>query len=58
LISPSSTASMLRNAGAILENPNSFPPIPGQKWPGFFYAWKKDNRIKEQATSNMRQGAS
>ncbi len=35
-----------------------FPPIPGQKWPGFFYAWKKDNRIKEQATSNMRQGAS
>jgi len=58
LISPSSMANMLHSAGKILENPNSFPPIPGQKWPGFFYAWKKDNRIKEQATSNMRQGAS
>jgi len=31
---------------------------PGQKWPGFFYAWIMDNRIKEQATSNMRQGTS
>jgi hypothetical protein len=57
-ISLSSMASMLQSADKILENQNSFPPIPGQKWPGFFYAWKKDNRIKEQATSNMRQGAS
>jgi hypothetical protein len=37
---------------------NSFPPDPGEKSPGFFYAWIMDNRIKEQATSNMRQGTS
>jgi hypothetical protein len=30
---------------------------PGHKWPGFFYAWIMDNRKKEQATSNMRQGS-
>jgi len=29
---------------------------PGEKSPGFFYAWIMDNRKKEQATSNMRQG--
>ena len=56
-ISLSSMVSTLHSAGKILENQNSFPPIPGQKWPGFFYAWKMDNRIKEQATSNMRQGS-
>jgi len=55
-ISLSSTVNTLQSADKTLGN--SFPPIPGQKWPGFFYAWKKDNRIKEQATSNMRQGAS
>ena len=31
---------------------------PGEKSPGFFYAWIMDNRKKEQATSNMRQGTS
>jgi len=30
---------------------------PGEKSPGFFYAWIMDNRKKEQATSNMRQGS-
>jgi hypothetical protein len=28
-----------------------FPPTPGQKWPGFFYAWNRGKRNKEQATS-------
>ena len=30
---------------------------PGEQSPGFFYAWIMDNRKKEQATSNMRQGS-
>jgi len=30
---------------------------PGDFSPGFFYAWIMDNRKKEQATSNMRQGS-
>ena len=28
-----------------------FPPTPGQKWPGFFYAWNRGKRNKEQASS-------
>ena len=30
---------------------------PGEKSPGFFYAWKMKRKKKEQATSNMRQGS-
>ena len=34
-------ANMLHSAEKILETQISFPPIPGQKWPGFFCAWIK-----------------
>ena len=30
---------------------------PGEKSPGFFYAWIMKRKKKEQATSNMRQGS-
>lgn len=40
-ISLSSMVSTLHSAGKILENQNSFPPIPGQKWPGFFMPGKR-----------------
>jgi hypothetical protein len=44
--------SISSNAAGIVSTSN-----PGEKSPGFFYAWIMDNRKKEQATSNMRQGS-
>ena len=44
--------SISSNAAGIVSTSN-----PGEKSPGFFYAWIMKRKKKEQATSNMRQGS-
>ena len=40
-----------KNAQKIASSKLGLPSNPGQKWPGFFHAWNRGKRNKEQATS-------